>query len=690
MSITYAIRDADPARPTSAPQAIVIDLTQPNATPFKAAYDLIQTALHESFKDLLPLLFDPVVYLDFSDLTNIWYGLESIGNTNLIKAKRLAMRLAERLQGVELYLLVLVDSSMTEENLAFLWYFYQKTRCALRFCYQAPAFYDTYAPVFSRLSDAAAASEDLFDDPAHQWHSALRLPETWLQLFDSPFYEFLIDNQRLEPASDDLERRMIFIWHILSTGATDLALAWLTICCRLEQDAALRARLFVARQAFLLGLQHFTRLQQPDMEVAPATQDEATTLAFIQGYAALLTNDQARAADQLAAAGIHAELEAHQTHELYQLNAFSLLAFRGGETKTAQSLQQRISGYREQPALYTTNIHYTNELNLGRIARSKKEYAAALTHFERAFQQLEGFKQPADYLYQHLLLAEVLEALGDVERAFFHWVTAALVWSALVCKNAVHWRIQAFLLKTAFRISQTVPSSVIGERLRQKLTFFADMGCYKPISFERAVPIRTLETDRAMHTATYIYAPFLSMIGTSDGPEIVDPFEQTPIYRSVNQQLLSIVAAKTGYAAIEGFGCLYLDFDHGMPTPSAPAHIALRCSKLGASLWCQGATTTPVSDPADIRAILHPSIRSVSQSQGRWYAHYRRYRAPEQLTFFEYVFLSYLKQQQATFPQIQQAFSGLELELLFAMQDKHLVHLVTSDVHTGQRDDTTI
>ena len=483
---------------------VCVDLTV-TSVPFAVAHALAQAVERRVGRPVVVELFSPIIHLDFSDVTNVWYGLESIGTPDVSKAKAAIGELAAELHGRGVTLSVRTGDALTVDNLAAVWYLAQLTDAEIEVQYTDPAFEDRYVDVLQRLDGACAGGSfvDLFDYPIHSMTTYGRPSGSRPRLDDSlrpdnPFGTHLEAARGLVRPSEPIRSTndhptydLSYVWEVLSVGATDLAVCLATELRLPEQMAPLELReagvdpAGMVLRGMLMGLQRFSDLDR--LARTDRGQALAPNQSFEQGYAALMLRNSDRAETALAAAGIDDEMSLRSTQDLYKLNALSLLMFQRRQVGRARCLQLRIRAQlRRQPSLATTNILYTNALNIGRLARFSGDYATAGEEFRSAFRSIEGVKLQSDHLYESVLLAGVHEAAGDGDAAARYCLRASLCWSTLMHKNGINWRMQSSILGERPTAGVEAASAKLADSLFAMLSRFAADGFFRPTT-ERAI-----------------------------------------------------------------------------------------------------------------------------------------------------------------------------------------------------------
>lgn len=658
---------------------VCIDLRIPSFTPFSAAYDLLQFLQPADVETRVEELFEPVIHLDMFDVTNVWYGLESLGNIDQIKAKAAALAVQSCMPR-RCRLTIRCGDYVSQENLAFLWYLLQAVDAEIVFLSEGVGLSQYCVDFIETLrnSQTSGQFEDFHFSAPSLGHTLRkrRSPVCASELCGSDFVRFLVSRKRLPPycGEDSLNDYFVrCVWQILACGATDLAVQILaTVTCD-DPEFFL--------EGTLMGLQRFKDL---DNAVDPQVHKSGGSLPlFMKGYAALLQKESQQASALFTRAAIKEDMVPREPQDLYKLNALSLLLFRDGEITKAYAIQKSISYYVETTAdLCGTNIHYTNQLNLGRLSRSQKDYDAALSHFDSAFKQIEGVKTLSDHLYSAVLAADLLQAKGAVQHAAQKWFQAALFWCALPCKNAVNWRVQGSILKSTSAVEGLSSSSQICQAMLSKLERFVAEGAL------RHVPIRGTTTIRELGVTPFADAVYLSTnlfsgVIASCNEGFTDPFETTPVFHSLTGLVVSILQAETqGFDILSNSG-LFLDLDGGIGMPRHLRQALLRCTRLGVPFLSNGTYSTPPEIVRNlIRVEAHPAILRIEETQAGGTAFYKRHYGPAGIGFHQFLLLRLLRENPAerfTAGSLSRIFPGLDDAYLSELEHRKLVYLAALD-----------
>jgi hypothetical protein len=679
--------------------AVYVDLTT-TAVPFAVAHALAQAVDDRVGGPVVAELFSPMIHLDFSDITIIWYGLESIGTPDVSKVKAAIGELAAELNGRGATLSVRIGDALTIDNLAAVWYLAQLTDTEIEVRYTDRAFEDRYVGVLQRLDAVCAGGsfEDLFDYPIHSLTNYGRLSSSRRRLNDSmrPDNAFITHleairrlirpSERVRSTNDHAAYDLSYVWEVLSVGATDLAVCLATELRLPEQMAPPELRVAgvdpagMVLRGMLMGLQRYSDLDRlartdPGHAVAP-------NQSFEQGYAALMLGHTERAESALAAEGIDDDMSLSSPYDLYRLNALSLLAFQQRKSARARQLQLRIRAHLHgQPSLATTNLLYTNALNIGRLARFSGDHATASEEFRIAFRSIEGVKLPSDHLYEALLLAGVHEAAGDRDSAARYCLRASLCWSTLMHKNGINWRMQGSIRGKRDSVGVAVASGELADSLFAKLSGFVADGFLPTDDAGRGAPIRVLVDSAPRHDGAYLSNELLAGWYEPTRSGEVDPFEETAAFRRLNRLVVSVLQASMPSVEFGRDGTFFLDLDNGVAIPDRGQ---ARCRRFRLGLEPDDGserTTDGLDVHARIGVRLHPAVRNIVQDGSGWRALFKRYLAPQKLNIFEFIVLTRLSEHTSlSLRAMQDSFDGLEAETLFALQDRKLVHLTAAAV----------
>jgi len=649
-------------------EEIIINLSKDIFCPFSIAYQLALTLTKTQQEAEIQSIFEPIVFLDFSDVTNIWYSLESLGNTNLIKAKSLAARLAKFLKPNQKIGLI-GNGYISEENLAFLWYLYQFNLIEINFYYENQLFVDYYQQVFKTLQEGLKEDFASINLKGKYTHNVTDQDFDLSLVLESNYFKFLADKKVINKdalVNHQQELMIIVPWHILSTGATDLALYALSLFISYEKNLDIKNKLRQIYQGFLLGLQKY-ELLITETDNNNVTKD-TNNFYYIKGYANLIFNQVTTAEECFNLAEINESLPVKSHYDLYKLNILSLLEFKKNQVENALKIQKKIKDYQESsPQLYKLNIHYTNELNLGRLNRYLKNYDLALRHFQFGFKQLEGVMQTGDYLYYFLLIAEIYELKQDFKKSFLYWTLSALAWSSLPCKNAVNWRILIALFKKEFNFNNSVYSSSITRIFIKKITFFLEQGYCKTHELNQVFNIRLMSDNQDTPEGKYYHSDLFNFVGVQENSNFLDPFENSSIFQQLNKLLISVLIEQTECRNITDYNTLYINFDL-----ENEVNISNKLQPINQSNYsCKSGETL---NDAEIFISVHPALIFIKIIGIFPYAFYKRYLAPQIISFLENEIINQIVEYKIlTIAKIKEQMPQISNQYLFEMQEKKLI-----------------
>lgn len=650
---------------------ILIYLNKDILCPFSIAYQLALKLTETQQEAEIQAIFEPIIFLDFSDVTNIWYSLESLGNTNLIKAKSLAVRLAKFLKPNQKIILI-GNNYISEENLAFIWYLEQFNSLEIKFYYENQLFADYYQQVLEPLQQGFKDDFAGINLTGKYNHNVTEQDFDLSLILESNYFEFLAETKVINKdalVNNKQELMIIVPWHILSTGASDLALYALSLFISYEKNLDIKNQLRQIYQGFLLGLQKY-ELLITETDNNNVTKD-ANNFYYIQGYANLIFNQVTKAEECFNLAEINQSLPVKSHYDLYKLNILSLLEFKKHQVQNALKLQNKIKDYQEySPQLYKLNIHYTNELNLGRLNRYLKNYDLALRHFQSGFKQLEGVMQTGDYLYYFLLIAEIYELKQDLPKSFLYWTLSALAWSTLPCKNAVNWRILIALFKKEFKFNNSVSSSSIAQMFVNKLNFFLEQGYFKTHEINQVITIRLISDNQDTPKGKYYHSDLFNFVGVQENYNFLDPFENSSIFQQLNKLVISVLIEKTKCRTINDYNTLYIEFYFENEVNISNK---LQAIKKG-NYSCQSGETL---NDAEIFIIVHPALIYLKIIGIFPYAFYKRYFRPQILSYVENKIINQiLEAKMLTIAKIKEQITQISDQHLFEMQEKKLIKFV--------------
>ncbi|TVQ49667.1 MAG: hypothetical protein EA365_00295 [Gloeocapsa sp. DLM2.Bin57] len=655
-------------------QNVSIDLTELVVCPFYIAYELLQQLGSIEREQYIQDVFNQLVFNDLNNATNIWYGLESLGNTNIIKAKKLAAKINQKVK-----INLLVDRYITEENLAFIWYVNQYSQSEITFYYQQEIFENYYSPIFQKLDYNKLEDFDGRKIPYFGEETIKDIKYIYEAIIKSSYFSFL--NYR----NHEFSYKFIldFIGNILRTGATDLAVYLFKTLTQCEKNTSNQAKLFIICLGQQLGLQKYPEIVEEAVPEFMNSNAYLPSLYFIKGYANLLLNNVETSANFFALAGIDENLTVKDYQDLYKLNILALLKFKQGQPQEALAIQKRIKDYQDHPEFYQTNIYYTNELNLGRLARYFREYDRTLEHFQSAFKQLEGIKQPADYIYYCLLVAQLFECQQSWKQTLFYWTLAALIWSALPCKNAMNWRVLLSLLTENYTIEKPVTSEMISEAFINKLQWLMKLLSIKTVATVQNITIRVLDSDQSPVEGAYVHSDFLSFIASHQPSPVVDLFENSQSFQKLNNLLVAIIRTQIKHLDLGKYQTLYLDLDNGVDIPQSLDHILVRGWQLNLQVICLNKTlnfdeySPKIEDKITVN--IHPAVRDFQEVNGIYSAWFKRYFSPYQLSEYQQPIIKRLLDgsypPNPSYRSLKQQFPHFSNQLLFSMQAEHLIYL---------------
>ena len=623
------------------------------AVPFHAACSLADALNPGLGERTRAQAYAPVLPLSFDDLTKVWYGLESLGATDRSKAASLVQGLLTALrEHPGLHIEPWSDSPLSEDSLAVLWYLMTSPGLPLTFELSG---LPTHARDILESWSPGDEPDDLSGRLRAPWRPAVEGASrdsgaflSWLRAGGWP----LLGGE--EPNHDD---RLRLAWEVLRTGATDLAVQLF------KAESLLSDKAQEVMEGVLLGLQRFSDLEAAT-EQAPSSSPHRS---FVQAYAKLLLRKDEQAVRHLEDAGLTDPERARGAQDIYRLNALSLLAFRAGDKTQARAIQDRMRSYSiSHPHWYSTNIAYTNELNLGRLARSSGRNDDALRHFQAAFGQLDGINLLPDLLYAAVLEADLRRASGEHKAAALSWFRASLIWSALPCRNSVHWRLASSLLRRSFEMDSVPTSSSLAQVFVRHLEQAIAEGSLPAVPSAPPLLTSALRSRRSPEDSRYIFTAGVAGVVTQVSGEPSDRYAATQAGQTLSQLCARVLVALCPELSSQAPLHLHLDTDDGVGFPRTAEQAALR-----ERLLSEG----PLP-PTQVR--VHPAIERLITKEG-WWVRYKRGLTPRRLNLLELLVLEELSAAGGQLPQqsLQERFSELDPSRLDALAQARLLHRVS-------------
>jgi hypothetical protein len=222
-------------------------------------------------------------------------------------------------------------------------------------------------------------------------------------------------------------------------------------------------------------------------------------------------------------------------------------------------------------------------------------------------------------------------------------------------------------------------SAELADNLFAKLSGYAADGFLPTEDGAGNTPIRVLVDSAPRHDGAYLSNELLAGWYEPTRSGEVDPLEETTAFRRLNKLVVSVLQASTSSVEFGPCGTFFLDLDNGVAVPDRD-QARCRRFRLGLELDEASERTTDGSDVhARIGVRLHPAVRTIVQDGSGWRALFKRYHAPRKLDIFEFIVLTHLSENTSlSLHALQASFGGLGAEILFALQDRKLVHFTAA------------
>jgi tetratricopeptide (TPR) repeat protein len=403
--------------------------------PFQLILDLsLQLFPHKYYK-LVQKVYTPFCPLENAD---DWINLESLGNIVPLKARKLLLEMSEDLANKEsapIHLHLGIEGELFSlDNLYSL--------LMLRdFC--SSIVFHVYAK-----QEAMPSFIDFFPQQEVSWH----------QISDFPHHELSTSHKSIQikrlidlPKLNNCYQKVGYAWTLLKAGASELAITLLK-CALNEESKAMgdHAQLLMHLQIIRFHAHEYVALAEQEYPDEFEGLDEkcCNYVYFLKAYGATLSRKLEIASEGFKKAGVHSDLPLVDEFSLYQLNIFALFQVLSKNQDTAMKLEHLIEEYIDKHNVKSMGLCYVNAMNIARLHKMRKDFQLSLSYYDKAYRVISGGGySSSDFIYYHMNLASLAESSSDQEKAFVHWVQAAMHW--LACDNpwALAWRPKLILCK---------------------------------------------------------------------------------------------------------------------------------------------------------------------------------------------------------------------------------------------------
>ena len=202
---------------------------------------------------------------------------------------------------------------------------------------------------------------------------------------------------------------------------------------------------------------------------------------------------------------------------------------------------------------------------------------------------------------------------------------------------------------------------------------------------EQKITIRVLESDQIPVEGAYVYSDFLSFIVSHQPSPVVDLFETSQSFQKLNNLLVTIIQTQIKHLDLGKYQTLYLDLDNGVNIPTSVNNTLARSWQLNLKFICLDQTINfdEYSQKIEEKIIvkIHPAVREFQEVNGIYYAWFKRYFSPYQLSEYQQQIIKRLLDSSyppnPSYHSLKQQFPDLSNQLLFSLQAEHLIHITS-------------
>ncbi|CAM2962293.1 hypothetical protein [Legionella worsleiensis] len=376
---------------------------------------------------------------------NDWINLESLGNVVPIKAQAMLDKILPYLSAECSLDVYLKDKRLTSDNLYTLLLLADNTKHLSLNLYDEEEWSEEAQSELSALfasKNTALRFLVCTEDPVSQ--PILHQLNTNRQN--------MMSNQGFDFSSDWHINLLIgYAWTLLKSGAPEVATYLLEHRLSQPAQAVEHASMLLLHLQIIRFHSHQYKalaLHEYPSQIEGIDEVSVRYLHYLKAYAATLIRYLEIAERHFRLAGIDEHLHLVDEFSLYQLNIFALFNVHMQKTDNAFSFEKKIEQFIVDHAINSIGLKYVNFINIARLYKKEKMYSKSLEYYNKAYQEIsQGGYTTSDHIYYHMNYGGVYEATGDIRRALYCWVNAALHWLVADNPYALAWRPKLILCR---------------------------------------------------------------------------------------------------------------------------------------------------------------------------------------------------------------------------------------------------